>query len=112
MGQASYGKDRQTAWVGDDQARDENWSWKSGPSAATSWGESSWRGAGESWSWRTRSETGSQASWEDSYEVNFVTDERYVEPKEKDQEDRKGKVKVAGAEDESGEKKASGKVSS
>eukprot|EP00439_Symbiodinium_sp_Y106_P041034 s5458_g5.t1 len=109
---ASYGKDRQTAWVGDDQARDENWSWKSGPSAATSWGESSWRGAGESWSWRTRSETGSQASWEDSYEVNFVTDERYVEPKEKDQEDRKGKVKVAGAEDESGEKKASGKVSS
>ena len=44
--------------------------------------------------------------------MNFVTDERYVEPKEKDQEDRKGKVKVAGAEDESGEKKASGKVSS
>ena len=105
---AASGKDWHTAWV-DDARQDENWSWKSGPSVSTGWTSDTWRGRDENWSWKAGSEAGS-SYWGEAREANFVTEEENTRDYDKAMDDRKGKVKVAGADEESGERKLFGKV--
>ncbi|CAE7743820.1 unnamed protein product [Symbiodinium sp. CCMP2456] len=96
---------------GNEDAADENWSWKTGHSGKTGWSDSSWSRSNENWGWK--SQVDNDSAWSEGYNVNFVEDEVGLDDYDTKNFDGKGKVKVAGAMGGDEEKsKPMGKVSS